>query len=391
MNAACASLSRDLDGAAPDLAIAFASRAHQASWHRIPDALRDRFPGVIVVGCSASGVIGDGRELERGPGLAIAAAQLPGVELTPFAIPTDATPDPTPSGEDAGEERACWRRAIGIDEGPDPHLLLFPDPWSWTGPKLLTSLDRAFPSGVKIGGLSSGGARPGENRLFCDRSTHQRGLVGLAMRGNLEVETVVAQGCRPVGSPMFVTRGRGNIIDELDGRPAFELLRQLFDGLSPEDRKRARTSLFIGISMHPTSEVHDQGDFLVRNLVGIDPNTGAIAIGADLKGRSVVQFHVRDAQTSANELHELLTEHAGHRGQNPAHAALLFSCLGRGESLYGHLDHDSDALREHLSPQTGDLPIAGFFCNGEIGPIGGRTFMHGYTSAIVLVRPAVVI
>ncbi|NVB42574.1 FIST C-terminal domain-containing protein [Pseudenhygromyxa sp. WMMC2535] len=382
-------LQSQLEGDAPDLLLVFVSRDHQHRWHELPALLRDRFPSATVLGCTAGGVIGDGHELEEGPGLALTAARLPGVELTAFHIPSERTPDPEPDpAADPRAERERWLRAIGIPDGPDPHLILLPDPFTWSGPELLASLDRAFPGGAKIGGLVSGGRRPGEHRMFCERSCHHRGMVGLAMRGNIEVDTIVAQGCRPVGTPLFATRRQGNVIYELDGRASVEVLQQLLDELPPEDRALAHSSLFIGVSMTTEREVYDQGDFLVRNLVGVDPTSGAIGVAAELQGNPVVQFHVRDAETSANELRELLADYAYDRRAERPQVALLFSCLGRGEVLYGEPDHDSNAIRELLDP---GLPIAGFFCNAEIGPISGHTFMHGYTSAIMLVRPATVI
>lgn len=387
------SLSEQLGDQRPDLILAFATRDHQTRWHEIPEALRQRFPDAAVVGCSAGGVLANGTELEDGPGLALCAARLPGVERTPFHIDAEALEALVGESGESGESghddlRARWLEAIGIAEGPDPLLMLFPDPFSWPGPEVLGSLDRAFPQGTVVGGLASGGARPGEHRLFCDRSTHHRGMVGLALRGNLEVETIVAQGCRPVGAPMFVTRRQANIVYELDGRPAVEALQQLFTTLEPDDRARARTSLLIGLSMHPQLEVHDQGDFLVRNLIGVDPSSGAVGIAAELHGHPVVQFHLRDAQTAASELHDLAAEHQRIHGERAPAVALLFSCLGRGEHLYGRTGHDSEVLREHLGAT---LPLAGFFCNGEIGPIAGRTFMHGYTSSILLLRPATMV
>ncbi len=382
LDTACGELQHQLDADQPDLLLAFVSREHQARSHQLPGLLHERFPAATLLGCSAGGVIGNGRELEQQAGLALVGARLPGVEIKPFSAAADQMLEPAPPAE----ERECWRELIGLDEGPDPHLLLLPDPFTWAGPELLASLDRAFPAGVKLGGLASGGSRAGEHRLFCDRSVHPRGLVGVALRGNIEIEPVVAQGCRPIGEPMFVTRSQRNVIVELDGRPAIESLRALFEGLDSEDRALARQSLFIGLVMNPRLEVHGQGDFLIRNLVGIDPNSGAIAIAAALEPNAIVQFHLRDAETSAAELRGLLAEQARRTPSNEAiEAALLFSCLGRGVGLYGQPDHDSTVLREQLGA---DLPLGGFFCNGEIGPIAGRTYLHGYTSAIALVRAA---
>jgi small ligand-binding sensory domain FIST len=384
-------LLEQLDGQSADLVVVFASRGHQHRCHELPTALGTLFEGAIVVGCSGSGVLANGRELEGVPGLAVAAAHLPGVELTPFHVPPERTPDPPDPpepGDDPEDQRARWNHALGLNEGPDPHLLLLADPFTWSGPELLDGLDRAYPTGVKIGGLCSGGGRPGEHRLFCDRTTHHRGMVGVAMRGNLEVDTVVAQGCRPIGAPMFVTRHQGQVIFELDGRPAVQVLQRLFDTLPQAERVKARHSLFIGVVMDPRREIYDQGDFLVRNLVGVDPQSGAIGTAAKLRQNAVVQFHLRDAETSATDLRGLLVEHNQLRRGDPSVGALLFSCVGRGAGLYSRPNHDSELTRELLGAE---LPLAGFFCNGEIGPIGpfgAQTFLHGYTSALMLFRPA---
>ena len=393
---ACDELHTQLGEVRPDLLLAFVGHRHQAHWHRLPERLRERWPTATLIGCSAGGVLGRGRELEDRAGVALMAARLPGVEITPFHVSIEQM---LVGEADPAALRQHWSRTLGLREGPDPHLILLPDPFTWPGPQLLADLDAAFPTGVKIGGLASGGDRAGEHRLFCDRSTHHRGLVGVALRGNLEIDAVVAQGCRAIGQPMFVTRHQRNVISELDGRPAIEALQRLFDELEPSDRVRARHSLSIGLVVGRGCDrlalrghglaLRGHGDFLIRNLVGVDPITGAVAIGAALEDNAVVQFHLRDAETSAAELRELLDDYVlAHAEDEPAAAALLFSCLGRGAALYGVPDHDSALIRERIA---NDLAIAGFFCNGEIGPVGGRTFVHGYTSAIALIRPARVI
>lgn len=374
------SIERQLDDAVCDLLLVFVTPQHRQRWHEIPAALRDRFPHAQVIGCSGAGVIGDGRELEQAPGLALAGASLPGVELTTFHLPAERTPDPAEPDDDPSAERARWNHALGLGDGPDPHLILLPDPFTWSGPELLDGLDRAYPAGVKIGGLSSGGARPGEHRLFCERSAHHRGMVGVALRGALELDAVVAQGCVPIGAPMFVTRHQQQVIFDLDGRPAVEVLQNLFESLDDRDRDRARHSLLLGVVMDPNREIYDRGDFLIRDLVGVDPQSGALATATPLYKNAVVQFHLRDADTSAAELRELMAAKA--RGPTPA-AALLFSCVGRGRGLYGRPNHDSAVIRERLGAE---LPIVGFFCNGEIGPVTRRTHLHGYTSAMVFVR-----
>ncbi|HTM19139.1 MAG TPA: FIST C-terminal domain-containing protein, partial [Kofleriaceae bacterium] len=191
--------------------------------------------------------------------------------------------------------------------------------------------------------------------------------------------TVVAQGCRPIGAPLFATRAEGNLIHELDGTPAVEVLESLYSELPARDQALFRTSLFIGVVMDERREVYRQGDFLVRNLIGIDARSGALAVSARLRANAVVQFQLRDADTSAADLQALLD---ARDGDAPA-GALLFSCMGRGEMLYGRPHHDAEMFRARV----GAVPLGGFFCNGEIGPVAGRTHLHGYTSSFALFRP----
>jgi len=239
----------------------------------------------------------------------------------------------------------------------------------------------AFAGSPKAGGLASGGRAPGENALFLDGRTIPAGAVGAVLSGRIRMDTIVAQGCRPVGSPLFVTRAEDNLVLELDGRPATELLGELYRELSPEDRALARTSLFVGVVMNEGQDEYRQGDFLIRNLIGVDPDRGILAVGEPMERGQVVQFHLRDAETSAHDLEVLLGRYREERPESPR-GALLFSCLGRGRHLYGEPHHDSRCITRHL----GELPIGGFFCNGEIGPVGGRSFLHGYTSSIALFR-----
>lgn len=359
-----------LGGERADLVIAFVSDGHQRRWARLPGLIHDALPGALLIGCSAGGVIGEGQEVESGPALSLTAARMPGVELRRVVIDDDGFPS----------DPARWRDEIGLPGPPDPHLIVLPDPFSCDAPALLSALDAACPGGVKLGGLASGGARPGENALFLGTSTHRRGAVALALRGNLELETVVAQGCRPVGQPMFVTRRSDRLVLELDGRSASEVVQELFVSLPPEDRARAQQSLLLGLAMSPEGEAYDQGDFLIRNLIGLDPRSGGLGVGGNLRDNMVVQFHVRDAATSAADLEAMLAQAAAHRSGPAPTGALLFSCMGRGEHLYGEPGHDTRALREHVGP----IPVGGFFCNGEIGPVHGTTFLHGYTSAFGL-------
>jgi small ligand-binding sensory domain FIST len=364
----------DLHGAAPQLVVAFVSPDH--GFPETSEALGAAFPDATILGTSARSVIGAGRELEEEPGLALAAAELPGVAIHPFQLGSHELPAP-------GEAPAWWRERLGLAHGVRPSFVLLADPFSCDAETLVGGLDASFPGAPKIGGLASAATAPGGNSLLCAGRIAGEGLVGVALHGELEVDTIVAQGCRPIGHPLFVTRARDQLLFELDGRKPADVLQAIFDAAGERDRELFRTSLFLGIEMKEALSEYHQGDFLVRNLVGLDARSGALVVGARLHDGQVVQFHLRDAETSARDLEERLARYRSAQAAPPSDAgALLFSCLGRGQYLYGQPDHDSAAFARQL----GRIPLAGFFCNGEIGPVEGRTFLHGYTSAFAIFR-----
>jgi small ligand-binding sensory domain FIST len=372
---AAADVSAHLGGAAPDLIVAFVSSHHAAGFERVPRLIAAELGSGLLVGCSAGGVIGGGREIEQRPGVSLTAAVLPGVTIHPFLLQTESLPNPT-------ADAARWQALVGVDASSAPHFIILPDPYTFDAESLVRGLDRAYPTGSKIGGIASGGHEPGGNALFLGNAIVRAGAVGVALSGDIAIDTIVAQGCRPIGEPMFVTSCERNIIRALDGRPPLDVLRDLHDRLDERDRLLARHSLFLGIVMNEDRQEYRQGDFLIRNLLGIDPESGALAVGALLDENAVVQFHLRDARTSAQDLDEMLASYQRSEVMPPPRGALLFSCLGRGQFLYGAPDHDTNAFRGHL----GDVPLGGFFCNGEIGPVHGTTFLHGYTSAFGVFR-----
>ena len=204
--------------------------------------------------------------------------------------------------------------------------------------------------------------------------------MGVAFSGDLAVDTVIAQGCRPIGQPMMVTRCHGNLLQELDGRAPVPILTELYASLGSHDRELMQHSLFVGLEMRQEQVEYAPGELLVRNLLGADGQTGALAVGAELRPMTVAQFVLRDARTAEEDLTQMLERQR--RSATPAAGALLFSCMGRGAGLFGRPDHDTGLFEEKLGP----APLGGFFCNGEIGPVGGTTFLHGYTSAFAIFR-----
>ncbi len=371
---AVAGIEARLDGSAPDLVFLFASPHHREHFGGVPGALADAFPGALAFGCAGAGIVGEGRELERTAALSITAAVLPAVELSTFHV----------DAEDlvGADDAESWHGRLDLGGDATGALVLIADPFTCDAGPLLESLDRAFPGLVKVGGLASGGSQPGQTAMFAGSSTYGTGAIGLALTGNLVVDAMVAQGCRPIGTPMFVTRSERNVINELDGRPVARVLQEVYEQAAPRDRELMRSSLFLGLVTRPDQQVYRQGDFLVRNILGLDARTGALAVAAEAPKNGVVQFHLRDADTSSEDLDAVLRGYTelGHR---PA-GVLMFSCVGRGQGLYGRPNHDVDALVQHV----GDVPVGGFFGNGEIGPVGGRTHLHGYTTSFALFRRA---
>ena len=380
--AECADAIRSAMGErAPNLAVAFVSPHHAANYADLPALIRDLIGDCVLVGCSGGGVIGAGREVENRPGFALAVAELPGVDVVPFHIDNANLPD-----GDAPPQ--AWEELVNASAADDPHFLILSDPFSVQGENLLMGLDYAFPRSVKIGGLASGGQRPGSNALYLGGRAYDSGAVGVALRGNIAVDTIVAQGCRPIGERMQITESDRNLLIGLDGRGTLETLRELFRDLSERDQRLAQQSLFLGVVMDEFNDDPQLGDFLIRNIIGIDGQRGALAIGEYLKEGQIVQFHLRDAETSSQDLNDMLGQYASDGvgagvGRETGAGALLFQCLGRGEYLYGRPDHDTDMFRD----KVGAIPLAGFFCNGEIGQVSGQTYLHGYTSSFGIFRP----
>ena len=371
----CAASLRDQLGEAPQLAVAFVSPHYQENYDRVGPLLGELLGAEHTFGCSGGGIIGAGLEVEQRPALSVTAATLPGVNVEAFHLEGDKLPD-----LDAGPDK--WQDLLGVSDSQEPQFILLADPFSFPVQDLIMGLDFAYPRAAKIGGLASGAQRPGENALFLDGAMHGSGAIGLALHGNIMVDTVVAQGCRPIGEAMRITSSNRNVLAELDGKPPMAVLQELFGTLSERDRQLMGNSLFLGVVMDELLDSPVQGDFLIRNVVGMDQRTGALAIGEMLKEGQLVQFHLRDAETSAQDLTFVLERYAAENRENEVPGALLFSCLGRGEYLYGRPNHDTEIFRETL----GQVPLGGFFCNGEIGPVGGTTFLHGYTSSFGLFR-----
>lgn len=373
-----------LGDARPDALFAFVSPQLLSDTSALPQTFMAEWGARHLLGCAAGGIIGEGREVEDAPALSVTAAVLPGVEVQPFHLEQEGLPD-----LDGGPRP--WETAVGVKASSKPAFVVLADPYTVRPDEVLGGLDFAYPESAKVGGLASGRDEAGANTLFLDDRALPGGAAGLAFSGNLRLDTLVAQGCRPIGRPMLVTRCQRNLLVALDGRKPMEVLGEIFRDAPDADRERMRSSLFLGLHLDSTLPLPPRaGDFLIRNLIGQNQELGALAIGAALREGQTVQFHVRDAQAASQDLQavlrrytaETLQEGKGEALPTAPAGALLFTCLGRGRHMYGQPDHDSQAFQEHLGP----VPLGGFFCNGEIGPVAGATYLHGFTSCFGIFR-----
>lgn len=354
------------------LAVLFAHPRYVPHIGEIIEAAKKAAGAQHLLGCTGAGIIGADREVEEKPALSLLVGELPDVTIYPFHLAEKDLEESTGP--------AFWHYQLELEPSRQPQFVLLIDPFTTRAMQLVDALAEAYPQAPMIGGLASGAQQPGENRLFIDGKVYDEGAVGIGLTGRVALRTVVSQGCRPIGEPLTVTRAEKNIVFELAGRPPMKILQEMLPQLPTRDRDLARSALFLGRVVNEYQEEFSRGDFLIRNLLGSDPQSGALAVGDLMRTGQTVQFQVRDAQTADEDLHHLLAKERSDLARKQPHGALLFSCLGRGERMYGTADHDIRVVQEHVGP----VPTAGFFCNGEIGPIGNRAFIHGFTSVIGL-------
>lgn len=355
-----------------DLAVVFVTELYPGlEPGAIASELRAELPCRFLIGCNSSGVISGDREVEMEPGVTVMGMTLPDVRITPFSLnPADA----------AAAEPSRLLQSLDIYPTDRPKFLIFADPMTCDIERVVRLFNDAYPGSPVVGGLASGLAIGRPNWLLLGDDAMTQGAAGVALSGPLEFDIVVAQGCRPIGMPLTVTKAEGHILYELGGKPPLDVLREVIRALSPEDQELARQSLFAGVVMNEYRPEFRRGDFLIRNLMGYDAETGALMVGANLHVGQTLQFQLRDARTSDEDLRAHLADLEPDVGRT--RGALLISCCGRGRGLYGQPHHDSSVVQALRGP----VPLAGFFANGEIGPVGQTNYIHGYTSSLAFIR-----
>lgn len=366
-----ASIDAALAGRCPDLCVLFASAHYEDEIDGIAAALQERLQPRAFVGTTAETVICGEREFERRPAIALWGAWLPGARADSFHL----------TREDLERLDTCEGLAdhIGVTPAVKPYFILLGDPFSSNIVDLLERLEAAFPGRPCVGGMASAGQRAGQNRLIFNGAVLPRGVSGVALHGNIRIDTLVSQGCRPIGRHMVVTRAERNLIHQLGGRAVRDVLEQTLRECPPSDLELVRTrGLLIGRVINEYQPGFGRGDFLIRDPLGFD-ESGALAVSDLVRTGQTVQFHVRDGKSAGEDLDQMLGESSG----PGACGALLFTCNGRGTRLFPAPHRDARAVAD----ACGAPPLAGFCCAGEIGPVGQRNFVHGHTASIGFFRP----
>jgi small ligand-binding sensory domain FIST len=350
-------------GPGPDLVAVFVTAAHVPHLPGIVRTISAALSPGALIGTTAASVLGGDREIEDQPGIVVWAG----------------TPGPVEPVRIDAVRSAAGTFLQGLE--PDrvaraATLIVLADPLSFPVDDVVELLAHEAPHLQVIGGMASAGLAPAANRFVIGTASspvvHSDGAVGVLLGPHQPVEAVVSQGCRPVGDPFVVTRAERNVIAEIGGSPALARLDELFHALGERDRALVQEGLHIGRVIDEHRERFGRGDFLVRNVIGADRSSGAIAIGDVVPVGSTVQFHVRDAASADEDLHDLLS---GVRGDG----ALVFTCNGRGSRLFGRANHDAELVARAVSGAS-----AGLFCAGEVGPVGCRSFVHGFTASIAV-------
>jgi small ligand-binding sensory domain FIST len=326
----------------------------------------------LLAGCSSQSLIVGEEEVEHNAGLTLALYNMPGAIVKAYHFTQEQVEEANGPG--------YWPLETGIEPNQTNGWLVFIDPFHLDSETWLRTWNEAYAPLPVMGGLASGDYSEQLTQVYLSGEVYEEGGVAISIGGDVKLAGVTSQGCTPIGDTWTLTKVDENIIHEIGNRPAYEVLAETFNGLSPEDQKSARGNLFIGLVVNEYLDEFHRGDFLIRNLLGADPNSGSIAVGALPRLGQTVQFQRRSAAAATEDMNELLGRTKHNLGDATIYGGCLCSCNGRGQNMFGKPNHDAQMVQQRLGP----LGLAGFFCNGEIGPIGERNFLHGYTASLAL-------
>ncbi|MGA3181737.1 MAG: FIST N-terminal domain-containing protein [Verrucomicrobiota bacterium] len=326
----------------------------------------------LLLGCSSTGLIVGGREWEDKPGVALSLFSLPGAQLRGLRFTQEQVEESNGPG--------YWHIETGLDASQVNGWLAFADPFHLDAEAVLRAWNQAYKARPILGGLASGNLTEQTTQVYLNGDVFQEGGVALAVAGAVEMVSVISQGCTPIGETWTITKAEGNFVHQIANRPAYEVLAETFGKLSAQEQLQARGNLFIGLVVNEYMEDFHQGDFLVRNILGADPHSGSLAVGAWPRQGQTLQFQRRDAAAADLDMKLLLDRLAEQLGKRRVYGGCLCSCNGRGHRLFGQMDHDASLVQARIGP----VELTGFFCNGELGPVGDRNFLHSYTASLAL-------
>ena len=355
----------------PTLALLFVSANHIAAAEKIAPRLCEQLGTENVIGCSGESIVGVGTEIEMASAMSLWVAALPDTTALPMRLEFVRTAE--------GGSIVGWPDDLPETWPEGSALLALGDPYTFPPELLLERINEDQPGVSVIGGMASAATQPGENCLFFGSKSYQDGAVALLIHGAVTIRSIVSQGCRPIGEHFVITKSERNVIQELGGAPAYQRLIEVYATLATHEQAMLRRGLHVGRVVSEYQDTFEQGDFLVRNVMGVDQESGAIVIGDYVRPGQTVQFHVRDADTADGELKQMLATLKPTSEDEPR-GALLFTCNGRGTRLFPEPNHDAEAIGDALS----NSPLAGFFAAGEMGPVGGKNFLHGFTASIAV-------
>jgi small ligand-binding sensory domain FIST len=365
-------LRNQLDAPRVSLGLVFMAPRLFASASQVLELLRVHAQIPLLLGCSSTSLIADTEEIEDNAGIAVGLFSLPGAELRAHHFIQAQVEEANGPG--------YWHTETGLTNEQTNGWLVFVDPFHLDADVWLRSWNEAYAPLPILGGLASGDPTEQRTQLYLNGEVFETGGVAVSLGGQVSVSSVISQGCTPIGETWTITKVEQNIIHQIGNRPAYQVLLETFSQLPADEQKKTRGNLFIGLVVNEYLEEFHRGDFLIRNLIGADPKSGCIAVGALPRTGQTLQFQRRDAQAATEDMTELFNRAREHLGASTVYGGCLCTCNGRGARLFGQPHHDAAMVQQRFGP----LGLTGFFCNGEIGPVGNRSFLHGYTASLAL-------
>ncbi len=361
-----------LDAGRVSLGLVFMSPRFFGQAAQVLELLRVHAQVPLLAGCSSPSLIVGDQEVEGEAGLVLGLYSLPGATLEAVHFTQEQVEEATGPG--------YWHMETGIGPEQINGWLTFADPFHLDGEAWLRGWNEAYAPLPIAGGLATGDAAEQRTQVYLNGQVWEEGGVGIAIGGEVALASVISQGCTPIGDTWTITKAERNLIHQIGNRSAYEVLAETVNQLPEKEQRKSRGNLFVGLVINEYLEEFHRGDFLIRNLIGADPKSGVIAVGAFPRPGQTIQFQRRDAATGTEDITALLGRARQQLAGKALYGACLCSCNGRGHRLFGEPSHDA----RHVQAQLGPLGLAGFFCNGEIGPVGERNFLHGYTASLAL-------